>query len=233
MLPDTFIKNRAPADFNHCPNPLILHYKKWVKAIDSENAINNLPANTDGFEVDIYFDSSINSFYVYHDSAAMSSTRIGQLLDIYKHRNLSASIWFDLKNLNSANHNKALNAFITIRKNYNLKSKMIVESSNIKYLPAYCDSGFFTSYYTPFFNPYLLTENKLNHFADSISDNLKRYPVSALSGYYFQYPFLKKYFPNYPVLTWADQSRFSIVSFIFNRFLKQDDHLKIILYAEN
>ena len=205
----------------HCKQSLVIHSKDWAKAIDSVKAIENLDATTDGFEVDIYFDSSLNSFYVYHDSSGMSTVKIEQILDIYESRNLSASVWFDFKNLNSTNHDKALAAFITMRKKYNLENKMIIESSNIKYLPAYCDSGFFTSYYTPFFNPYLLKENKLKKITDSISDNLKQYPVSALSGYYFQYPFLKRYFPNYPILTWANRSKFSIVSFIFNHSLME------------
>ena len=233
LIPDSFTSDRVPADFLHCTQSLILHSKNWRKAIDSESVMKNLNLNTDGFEVDIYFDSTINSFYVYHDSSAMSPTKIEQLLDIYKNRNLSASIWFDFKNLNSSNHDKALYAFIAIRQKYKLENKMIIESSNIKYLPAYCESGFFTSYYTPFFNPYLLKENDLKQITDSICNNLKQYPVSALSGYYFQYPFLKKYFPNYPILTWASKSNFSIVSFIFNNSLKEDKHLKIILYTEN
>ncbi len=233
LIPDSFIKTRPPADFPHCGQQLVINSKIWRKAIDSADAMNKLPSNIAGFEVDVYFDSSINSFYVYHDSSGMSTIKIEDLLDIYRNRNLSASIWFDFKNLNSDNHEKALNAFIEIRKNYDLQDKMIIESTKIKYLPAYCDSGFFTSYYTSFFNPYLLKENELNQIADSISNNLERYPVSALSGYYFQYPFLKKYFPNYPILTWADKSSLSIVSFIFNRSLQKEEHVKIILYTEN
>ncbi len=233
LIPDSFIKNRAAADFPHCDQKLVNNSKTWRKAIDSADAMNKLPAGIAGFEVDVYFDSTINSFYVYHDSSGISNIRIEELLNIYKNRNLSASIWFDFKNLNSANHEKALNAFIAIRKKYDLLNKMIIESTNIKYLPPFCESGFFTSYYTPFFNPYLLEGNKLNEFADSIANNLNRYPVSALSGYYFQYPFLKKYFPNYPILTWADKSSLSVVSFIFNRSLQKEEHLKIILYTEN
>lgn len=233
LIPDSFIKNRAPADFPHCDQRLVIHSKVWRKAIDSADAMNKLPASIAGFEVDVYFDSSINSFYVYHDSAGISTIRIEELLDIYKSRNLSASIWFDFKNLTNANHEKALNACVTIRKKYNLQNKMLIESTNIQYLPAFCDKEFYTSYYTPFFNPYLLKENELNQIADSISNNLDRYPASALSGYYFQYPFLKKYFPNYPILTWADKSSLSVVSFIFNRSLQKEEHVKIILYTEN
>lgn len=233
LIPYTFIKNQAPVDFLHCKQSLAIHSKGWAKAIDSVIAIENLDPKTGGFEVDIYFDSTINSFYVYHDSSGISTIRIEHILDIYKNRNLSASIWFDFKNLNGANHDKALAAFVAIRKKYGLQNKMIIESSNIKYLAAYCENGFFTSYYTPFFNPYQLKKNDLKKIIDSISSNLERYPVSALSGYYFQYPFLKKYFPGYPILTWAAKSNFSMVSFIFNYSLQKDDHLKIILYTIN
>ncbi len=233
MIHSSFTNGRTPVDFLHCKQPLTINSKAWAKAIDSVIAIKNMDTKTGGFEVDVYFDNTINSFYVYHDSAGMSTIKIEEILDVYKTRNLSASIWFDFKNLNSANYDKALHAFVAIRGKYNLENKMIIESTNIKYLPVFCENGFYTSYYTPYFNPYLLKENDLNKIIDSISNNLKIYPVSALSGYYFQYPFLKKYFPNYPVLTWAAKSNFSIVSYIFNQSLQKDRHLKIILYTKN
>lgn len=233
MISSSFTSNRTTVDFPHCKQPLTINSKDWAKAIDSVIAIKDIDTKTGGFEVDVYFDSTINSFYVYHDSAGMSTTKIEDILDVYKARNLSASIWFDFKNLSSINYDKALHAFIAIREKYNLENKMIIESTNIKYLPAFCENGFYTSYYTPYFNPYLLKENDLNKIIDSISNNLKIYPVSALSGYYFQYPFLKKYFPGYPILTWAAKSNFSIVSYIFNQSLQKDGHLKIILYTKN
>lgn len=230
LVPDSFVKNVSPADFPHCNNTLIVNSKTWIKAIDNEAALNKIPANTGGFEVDVYFDTTIHSFYVYHDSLAMSSLTIESLLDIYKTRNLTSSIWFDFKNLNYYNHEKSLYAFIALRKKYGLENKMIIESAQINYLPPFCKNGFFTSYYTPYFNPYQLKENGLKKIIDTISYNLKLYPVSALSGYYFQYRFLKKYYPEYPILTWAEKNNFSLVSAIFNRRLANDTHLKIILY---
>ncbi len=233
LIPSSFIKNYPAVDFPHCGQSLLIHSKTWRKAIDSAEAMNKLPADIAGFEIDVYFDSTINSFYVYHDSSGISTIKIEELLDIYKERGLSTSIWFDFKNLNNANHEKALNACVIIRKKYKLQNKMLIESTNIQYLPAFCDKGFYTSYYTPFFNPYLLKENELEKIADSISNNLKLHPVSALSGYYFQYSFLKKYFPKYPILTWADKNNFSIVSYVFNNTLQKDDNLKIILYTKD
>ncbi|HEY5408948.1 MAG TPA: hypothetical protein VIJ92_17790 [Ginsengibacter sp.] len=233
LIPDSFSKNISPADFPHCNNTLIQHSKNWVKGVDNEAAMKNLATNNDGFELDVYFDTTIHSFYVYHDSAGISSLTIDRLLDIYKSRNLTSSIWFDFKNLNYYNHDESLTALIALREKYNLENKMIIESSQIRYLPRFCENGFFTSYYTPYFNPYQLKENDLKKIIDTISHNLALYPVSALSGYYFQYPFLKKYYPSYPILTWAEKDHLSLVSVIFNQHLRGDAHLKIILYTQN
>jgi hypothetical protein len=233
LIPDSFTKNISPADFPHCNNILIQHSKRWVKAVDNEAAIKKLAGNTDGFEVDIYFDTTIHSFYVYHDSSGISSLTVDHLLDVYKKRNLTSSIWFDFKNLNYFNHEGSLIALIALRQKYGLQNKMIVESSQISYLTHFCENGFFTSYYTPYFNPYELKENDLKNIVDTISHNLKLYPVSALSGYYFQYPFLKKYYPGYPILTWAEKNNFSLVSAVFNWHLEKESHLKIILYTQN
>ena len=106
---------------------------------------------------------------------------------------------------------------------------MIIESSDPQLLQSFCDSNFYTSYYTPFFNPYLITENESIYTIDLISTNLKKYPTSAISGYYFQYPFLKKYFPNYPLLIWADKGNYSLVGNIFNNMLGKDEQLKVVL----
>ena len=233
LIPDSFTSKRSPVDFSRCGSALIQNSKNWIKGIDNEIAMKNLPSNTDGFEIDVYFDTTIHSFYVYHDSANISSVTVDDLLDIYQRRNLTASIWFDFKNLDYYNHEQSLKVFIGLREKYGLKNKMIIETSHINYLNSFCENGFFTSYYTPYFNPYELSEKERVKIIDTISNNLKLYPVSALSGYYFQYPFLKKYYPGYPILTWAEKNNFSLVSVIFNHYLKKDPQVKIILYVQN
>jgi hypothetical protein len=233
LIPASFSTSISPSNYLLCNATLMQRQKNWVKAVDNEQAIENLPADTDGFEVDVYFDTAAHSFYVYHDSSERSSLTIGQLLDIYQRRNLKSSIWFDYKNLSYFNQEQSLRAFITLRRKYKLENKMIIESSVIKYLAGFCEHDFFTSYYTPYFNPYELKDKALQNIMDTLSYNLQRYPVAALSGYYFQYPFLKKYFPQYPILTWAEKDQFSLVSLIFNYRLSDDRSLKIILYPQN
>lgn len=230
LIPKTFTVNRRPQDLKLCEQPLIISSKKWNKAVNTAEKMRRLPADAAGLEMDVYFDTTKNLLQVYHDSSELSQPFIKDILDVYKARQLSASIWLDFKNLSVANEGKSLLYISFLRQRYQLQNKLIVESSSPQCLPAFCDSGFFTSYYTPFFNPYLLSEKELIRVVDTIADNLKKYPASALSGYYFQYPFLKKFFPNYPVLVWAENNKFSFVSNIFNYMLVSDAQVKIVLY---
>jgi hypothetical protein len=230
IIPASFTDKRIPQKFEACNNALISTSKKWEKAIDNTTLMQSLPKETAGLECDVYFDVQLNRFNVYHDSTHISNLALDSLLSVYKNRNLSASVWLDFKNLSAENASASLSRIITLRNKYALTNKLIVESNNIKYLSVFCDSGFFTSYYAPYFNPYEINEQDLIGFIDSMSANLKKYPVSALSGYYFQYPVLEKYFPDFPILTWTNQSNISIISKLFNAHLENNEHIKIVLY---
>ncbi len=202
----------------------------WKKAVNSREAMEALPAALAGLEMDVYFDTARNIFKVYHDSAVLSEQSLEGLLEIYQKRNLSGSIWLDFKNLSSANEGPSLNYLVQLREKFALQQKIIVESTNPQYLQSFNDNAFFTSYYTPYFNPYSLTATDLKMFVDSIGATLSKYNVAALSGYYFQIPALKKYFPSYPLLSWSDRDRFSLVSFLFHNKLKRDANLKVLLF---
>jgi hypothetical protein len=230
IMPKSFTEKRSPQNFTICNQPLTVTGKKWVKAVNTTIQMEQFPADAGGFEMDVYFDTSKKCLLVYHDSSAYSQLNIADILNVYKARKLSSSIWFDFKNLSAANEKQSLIYIASLRQQFSLNNKLIVESSAPQYLQSFCDSGFYTSYYVPFFNPYLLTEKETIQIIDKISNNLSKYPTAALSGYYFQYPFLKRYFPNYPVLTWANESNLSLVGYIFNRMLLTDERVKIVLY---
>ncbi len=230
LLPESFTSKRTPATLTNCNRQLKTTGKIWRKGVNSIQQFNALPGDIAGFEMDVYFDTTKNYLEVYHDSAGYSNLKIEELLKLYQSKNLTAAIWLDFKNLTNANKQQSLNYILHIRENYNLQNKMIIESSSPQLLKSFCDSGFYTSYYIPFFNPYLLTENENIAMVDTIAANITSYPSTALSGYYFQYPFLKNFFPNYPLLTWAEDPALSLVSKIFNQQLMKDKQLKIVLY---
>jgi len=220
------------AGIERCDDSLASNGKRWVKAVNTLAKIEQLQQDIPGFEMDVYFDTVKNCLLLYHDSSEYSTLNIDAVLNKYLQRRMKASIWLDFKNLSVLNEGRALQYIIALRKTYQLQNKLIIESRYPECLQSFCDNGFFTSYYTPFFNPYRESEIVVKKYIDSISAKISRYHVSALSGYYFQYPFLKKYFPGFPVLSWADGSKFSIVCYLFNSKLLADGRLKVVLYPE-
>lgn len=233
LLPATFTSNRKSIAITGCQQSLTIAGKKWVKAVNTVERIKAINRNVPGIEMDVYFDTSQNQLLVYHDSAVYSSTNIEQLLKIYREQKLTASLWLDFKNLSADNQQSSLQYISLLQNEYQLRNKILIESSQPALLQAFCQNGFFTSYYVPFFNPYLTNENEIVKCIDTITANLQQYPTSALSGYYFQYPLLRKFFPAMPVLLWADKPGFSIVANIFSQKLSGDDSVKIILYPAN
>ena len=230
IIPERFTNKRAPQNPAFCVQPLIIKSKDWVKAVNTEALMQAQDSTSAGLEMDVYFDKSKNSFFVYHDSSNISAQSLEQQLDVYRSRKLTASVWLDFKNLNHSNEVAALQKLMEFRNRYQLQNKLIVESTNIKNLNAYCENGFFTSYYVPYFNPYLMDEDAIVKQIDDISFLLKTNKVSALSGYYFQIPMLKRFFPTANLLTWAENSSFSLVAPVFNHQLMADEQIKIVLH---
>lgn len=230
MLPENFSDKITPYQLPVCERDLVKKEKEWIKAVNTVALMQQLDAKTNGLECDVYFDSVKNCFEVYHDSSAPSSLKLDSLLVAYQAKQLTANIWFDFKNLGSTNAGSALKEMIRLKNNFKLDKKLIIESSAAAPLKAFCDSGFFTSYYVPFFNPYEIKEEVLMKNIDSIRQHISQYPASAISGYYFQYPLLKKIFPTYPILTWADQPSASLIAYFFRQQLKNDDMIKVVLF---
>ena len=230
MLPESFVGKRNSITFSKCEQSLLVKNKKWKKGINSMEKIRQLEEAVTGFEIDVYFDTTKNCLFVYHDTSVFSALRIESVLDVYESRNLSSFLWLDFKNLSSLNEKQSLKYISALRNQYKLAGKMIIESSLPQYLQSFCDSNFYTSFYVPFFNPYIISKKELAIQLDRIENTLKKYNVSALSGYYFQYPVLKNYFPRYPILTWTDNDRLSLVTNSFNRRLLNDPNIKVVLY---
>ena len=203
--------------------------KNWIKGVNTKEQLNRLDRDVAGFECDVYFDTISKSFNVHHDTDKNTGYSLNELFQIYQQRNLQAGIWLDIKNLDQSNDIKALQNLLSLRDKYKLQNKILVESSHAEVLTAFCDSGFFTSYYVPFFNPYKISNDKLKVLADSIASVISKAKVDALSGYYFQCSFLNHYFPKYPVLTWIDNTPFSLVNRIFQNKIAANKSIFIVL----
>jgi hypothetical protein len=202
----------------------------WIKGVNTKERFDGLDSDISGFECDVYFDTARHIFDVHHDADKSTGLSLDMLLNRYLERKMTNSIWLDFKNLGDANSKTALLSLIDIRNKYGLQNKLLVESGRADLLTAFSDSGFFTSYYAPMFNPYQINDAEIKFWVDSIASVIKNARINALSGYYFQYRFFQHYFPNYPVLTWADNDRFSLVNWYFKRKLYRDRTVLIALY---
>lgn len=232
MLPSAFTEQRMASSFEVCNQPLMSANKRWVKAVNTVLHVQQLDSTTAGIEIDVYFDTLANNFFVYHDSDVITTLSVTSILDEWSAKKMKGSIWLDFKNLAVQNKLPALLYLRKLRDQFQLKNKIIVEASYPAYLDIFCNEGFFTSYYVPFFNPYNMSEKELMRTIDEIATQLAVHKVSALSGYYFQYPFLKKYFPDYPILTWTDNSAVSVVSNVFNNSLMNENQIKVVLFPQ-
>jgi hypothetical protein len=230
IIPSGFTDKVVPVNLPLCSKPLVPKDKQWIKAVNNILIMQKLPVSTAGIECDVYFDSRKNHFEVYHDSSAPSTLDLDTLLSVYYFKKLQANVWLDFKNLSAENSMNSLVEITRLKNKYRLFNQFIIESHNPQLLKGFCDSGYFTSYYVPFFNPYQATEKEIIQFAGTIRNNLEQFPTSALSGYYFQYPVLKTFFPNYPIITWADDASVSIVSYLLKRQMENDESIKVVLY---
>ena len=230
LFPKTFPAYTTAAGMPKSKSMLINKDKEWKKGINTAALIGQLDETAGGFEADVYFDTATNSFAVHHDAGKQTGQYLDGLLDIYRQKKLTAGIWLDLKNLDESNAAAALASLLTLQKKYALQNKLLVESGRAELLTAFSDSGFYTSYYTPMFNPYQLSDEEIKQQAERINAAIKNARVNALSGYYFQYPFLKHYFPGYPVLTWAEKKPLSLVNRLFRMKLSGDQAIFIALY---
>jgi hypothetical protein len=232
MLPASFTQQRGVLRPQRCPQPLLNINKQWIKGVNTIVQLAAIDSSTAGIEMDVYYDEVANRLFVYHDSAAISTVGIETLLEIWTQKNKMGCIWLDFKNLSVQNKYTSLQYIVALRDRYQLTQKIIVESSDPSSLDVFCSKGFFTSYYVPNFNPYTSSESEILRSIDDMASLLQQHQVSALSGYYFQYPFLKKYFPDYPILTWTESSSISMVANYFNSNLLNDPQVAVVLFPQ-
>jgi hypothetical protein len=229
LFPKDFTEAKHELLLPQSKNILINKDKNWQKGVNTRERMNELDVDKAGFECDIYFDTAARSFDVHHDPDKSIGYSLDNLLQLYQQKKMQACIWLDVKNLDDSNAASVLHSLIELRNKYELPNKILVESGRANLLTAFSDSGFFTAYYAPFFNPYKMSKDEINLMADSMALVISKSKINALSGYYFQCSFLIHYFPQYPVLTWTDKSSCSLVNFLFWRKINADKSIFIAL----
>lgn len=207
-----------------CSHSINATHKEWLKGVNTIRQVRDMESSS-GIETDVYFDSVKMEFFVYHDSSKISTLTLDSLL---AHNDKISAAWLDVKNLNESNSAKALAKLNQVQDEVSML--LLVESPDAKALKIFCDNGYATILYSPFFNPYTDSTEWIRQVTASMQEDLGKYPAAAVSGYYFQYPYLKHVFPDYPVVTWSVKHSGSAISYMLNRQLMNDTSVKIVLY---
>ena len=230
MIPQGFPGYKIDSTLPKNKNGLIITGKEWTKAINSLELMGKLDKGIPGWECDIYFDREKHYFDVHHEEGNSTGLNLDKLFQASFIKGMHASVWLDFKNLEEANAMESLTELDRLKDKYGMKDRIMVESSRADLLKPFSDAGYFTSFYVPLFNPYLIGNDAQKTWVDSLSRVIDISVVSAMSGYYFQYPFLHRFFPNYPILTWSPNDRFSLVNWLFKRKQATENQLFIALY---
>jgi hypothetical protein len=171
--------------------------KLWAHRVDSYERFLYLKDHFSGLETDVVFDAAINNFRIYHPPAPPS----GLLLDVY-FKELKAGnkgLWIDVKGVDTAAYEQAVDYLETCDRLYNIKKYVIVEASATRFINLLAQRGFVTSYLVPW--EYLQREIPAR-VTDSVAQQLLP-AVKFISQEDRYLPALRSRFHNRKIITWA------------------------------
>lgn len=175
--------------------------KIWLHRTNTIEKAKHFQYEYAGFEIDVHFIDSLQTFVIEHNTEEASTLTVDQWCRAIK--NISnMGIWFDFKNLDHHNRDAALECLTRIRERHQLNGRLYVESSSYEDLKVFREAGFRVSFYIPYFNPYKDDTATCNKHLAVIQKAIDS-GVNTISGYEFQYKFIKKAFPNQPKLIWT------------------------------
>ena len=175
--------------------------KVWVHRANEMDKARALQYHYAGLEIDVFYDAEQKCFMIKHDVNEEPLLSLNQWLDSLENRS-QIGLWLDLKNLTPENKVDIVNALIRVRGQYKLKGKIIVESMSYDCLKDVEKQSFDISYYIPPFNPEEVDSLVLSEMNDSIAKVTSQYQLPTISGYYYQYEFMKANFPSLHKLLW-------------------------------
>lgn len=212
-----------------CNKPSELPPKVWLHRANDVAKAQYFQDKYAGLEIDVHFIDSLNTFIIKHDSDENSDRRLDDWFASLDRRS-ELGFWIDFKNLDYGNMEAAAKEMARLRETYNLKGMIIVESWNAGCLKAFNDLNFRTSYYIPFEYPDRIGEEKLQKLTDNIRDKIEKYDLTTISGYFFQYQFMKDSFPEMRKLIWYELYDPEVRS-KYIREVNEDANTDVILVA--
>lgn len=201
--------------------------KVWVHRANDINKARALQYQYAGLEVDVFFNNANHCFMIKHDVYEESKISLNQWLDSLDNRR-NLGLWLDLRNLTPENKDDIIDELLQIRRHYKLKSRVVVESMSFNCLKDIEKYDFDISYYIPKFNPDTSSASFLELMRDSIASAVADSNIPTISGYYYQYDFMKKHFPDLQKLIWYYKDDAEMKEY-FLEIARRDPKIEILL----
>lgn len=204
--------------------------KEWLHRANNIAKAQYYQNKYPGLEVDVHFVDTLNTFVVQHDFGLHSKLLLEDWFAALERRS-ELGFWIDFKNLNKGNKVAAAQELARLRKKFNLKKMIIVESKYASYLKEFEKLNFRTSMYIPYFDPRYDNHEKLQLKADTIRDSIRICGVKTISGYWSQYQFMKDSFPEVRKLIWYERQKDTATRNYYIRLANEDELTDVILTA--
>lgn len=216
-----------------CQNNVDKSQKIWLHRANDIEKAQYFQDKYAGLEIDITFVDSLQTFLVLHGGGhvELNPITLEQWFDGVG-KTGQMNLWLDFKNLNNNNKIAALNELNRLYSKYKIKrSNSIVESWNAACLKEYKDAGFQVSLYIPDFKPLSVSQNELQKQTAKIRKLISENNLTTISGYYYQYQYMRDSFPDKDVLIWYHLSNTNRRN-EYIQIANADPKVKVLLVAE-
>jgi len=205
--------------------------KTWAHQCNSTIKLNGALNYFKGVELDLIYDSELNSFDVSHYNSESTGLNFTTYLDSLNY-DFKPNMWLDIKNLNERNASLIFQKLTSILLAKEFKyENIIIETRYPEALPIFTNNGFLTSYYLPY-RLYKKDNDELKVVITNIKKVLAEQPNIAISTSHKNYEIVNYFFPKKTKYIWALVYPINFDFFIINKLLN-DEKVKVVLVNYN
>lgn len=177
--------------------------KQWAHRANNSADANVYLKEFPGIELDVFYDDLEGGFYVKHDEDGQNTETLEEYFSKIN-KVSSFYYWLDLKNLGFKNEGVINKRLQYLTDKYNIRDKLIIESSRSNVLGLLGDDGFYVSLWIPSF--VYNSGDSLNNYekVKDIRRVLSKHRFNAISAHVEMKPFFDDYLSNCTKHYWTN-----------------------------
>lgn len=193
--------------------------KFWGHRINDPDLANDWLRDFKGVELDVHYNLLKRNFKVKHDDDKLAEFTLSEYIEKLENREENY-LWLDLKNLNWLTSSGIVLHLNRILEKYEMKDRVIVESSRIWKLDELNKSGLYTAYWAPHLERNHSMKDSLACI-ETIRENIVKYDFNAISIHYTMYRYFNKHFPEQNYIVWTNDIHNWARDTVLDRFNRQ------------